>query len=237
MDLERQGKAERQEGRPTWISPHSLDDVEVVGHSLRRAHLFARINPVHRHSSREIEALLASGVDVIMAPMIGSADEACEFASIVAGRACTVALVEVRAGLDALPAIAAVEGLSEIHVGINDLALSLNLPNRWAVLAGDLLSDAAACAREAGKPFGFGGIGRAHDSSLPIPSDLVYAEYARTGSTRALVARSFGASCDSIGADISSAFARLAEWRAAPAERLAAAHAELGRCVAATGAW
>ncbi len=128
-------------------------------------------------------------------------------------------------------------GLDEIHIGLNDLALSLSMPNRWCALAGDLVKDAAACVHAAGLHFGFGGIGCAHDDHLPIPADLIYAEYARTGATRALLARSFDLSPSALGTKVGAALARLAEWRAARPEVLDAAHAELRRRVQLSGTW
>ena len=41
--------------------------------------------------------------------------------------------------------------------------------------------------------FGFGGIGRLDDESLPVPADLVYAQYAFHGARSALVSRVFTA--------------------------------------------
>ena len=236
-DLEHLGKTERQAGRSTWLSPHSLDDLRAVGGVLARALLFVRINPLHAGTRDEIESVLACGAAVVMAPMVASAAQAADFTGLVARRARTVVLIETRAGVDSLPAIAAVPDLDEIHIGLNELSLSLELPNRWSVLAGDLVKDAATCAHAAGRSFGFGGIGCVHDNRLPIPSDLIYAEYARTGATRALLARSFDLSPVTLGANVAAALTRLAEWRAAGPATLDAAHAELGRRVRLSGTW
>lgn len=237
VDLEHLGKSERQAGRSTWLSPHSLDDLRAVGGVFDRALLFVRINPLHAGTRDEIESVLACGAEVLMAPMVASAAQAADFTGLVGRRARTIALVETRAGLDSLPAIASVADLDEIHIGLNDLALSLAQPSRWSLLAGDLVKDAAACVHAAGLPFGFGGIGCACDNSLPIPSDLIYAEYARTGATRALLARSFDVSAAALRANVAAALARLAEWRAAGPEELDAAHAELGRRVRLSNNW
>jgi hypothetical protein len=231
VDLERLGKAERQRGLGTWISPHVEDDVARLGAVLEggvpgRAALFARVNPLNDDSRREVEAVLTAGATVLMLPMVAAPAEAERFVALVAGRALVVLLVERREALDALAALAAVPGVDEIHIGLNDLALSLALPTRWAILASDRLADAGAIVRAAGKRFGFGGIGRAHDTTLPMPADLVYAEYARTGASAALIARAFPQ--DAAFADeIERARTRLAAWRAAAPAALAAAHAEL----------
>jgi hypothetical protein len=147
-------------------------------------------------------------------------------------------LVERVEAFECLDELVLVDGVDEIHVGLNDLALSLGLPNRWLILAGDAIAAAGSLAREAGLRFGLGGLGRAGDDHLPIPSDLIYAEYARTGAAGALVSRSFHASGDiDLGAEIDRARRRLAWWRQAPAGDLESAHAELSRRARALSAW
>lgn len=236
VDLERLGKAERQRGLGTWISPHAETDLAALAPVLARAALFARVNPINADSPREIEAVVARGARVLMLPMVATRDEAARFVDLVGGRAAVVLLVERREALAAVGMLAAVAGVDEIHVGLNDLALSLGLPNRWLVLAGDRLATAAAAVRAAGKRFGFGGIGAVDDAALPIPSDLIYAEYARLGATAALVARAFPVAGD-LAAAIAGVRARLARWRGAGASALEGAHVELERRAAGLTRW
>jgi hypothetical protein len=99
------------------------------------------------------------------------------------------------------------------------------------------MTDAAACVRAAGRPFGFGGIGRAGDTTLPVAADLIYAEYARLGARRALLARSFAFNALTAAADVHQALGRLAYWRRAPMAALDAAHAELESRVSLMRAW
>jgi hypothetical protein len=230
VDLERLGKAARQGGLGTWISPHTVEDAQRVGSALTRADLFARVDPLNRESARQVDALTARGVRVLMLPMVANADEAAAFAGIVAGRATVVLLVEHIDALQRLDEIVAVEGADEIHIGLNDLAISLGVRNRWLALAGDLALEAGETVRAAGKRFGLGAVGRAGDSSLPIPTDLVYAEYARTGATAALLSRSFfGPATGDLRWEIARLREELAAWGRRPAGALRNAHAELGR--------
>lgn len=55
VDLEHLGKAERQAGRGTWISPHTVDDLRAVTSSLTRARGCARLNPVHVALEQAVE--------------------------------------------------------------------------------------------------------------------------------------------------------------------------------------
>ena len=90
VDLERIGKLERQRGRGTWLSEHVEDDLDRIRAVLRRAKLFARVNPIHEGSERELDSVLARGAEVVMLPMATDADQARRFADIVSGRATVV---------------------------------------------------------------------------------------------------------------------------------------------------
>jgi len=61
------------------------------------------------------------------------------------------------------------------------LHLDLGLRSHFELLCSSLLEEICATLRAAGLVYGFGGIGRAGDESLPISSDLVYAQYPRLG--------------------------------------------------------
>ena len=196
------------------------------------------MNPLNPDTPREVEAVLGRGARVLMLPMVATGDEAGEFAELVAGRATVVLLVERARALERLDELVGVEGVDEIHVGINDLALSLGMPNRWLVLADDRMLDAGSRVHGAGLRFGMGGIGRVGDAGLPVAADLIYAEYARTGATSALISRSFLRSDDTdLTAEIARARGALAAWRLRPRSELEAAHAELGRQAALAPTW
>ncbi|HVA84856.1 MAG TPA: hypothetical protein VNF73_00915 [Candidatus Saccharimonadales bacterium] len=76
MDLERLGKQERQGGRGTWMSPHTIDDLAAIGQVLEHARLFARVNRLHPGSDEEVRTVLAAGAQVLMLPMVATAREA-----------------------------------------------------------------------------------------------------------------------------------------------------------------
>ena len=80
--------------------------------------------------------------------------------------------------------------------------------------------------------FGFGGIGRLDDESLPVPADLVYAQYAFHGARSALVSRVFTArrAPDSnLKEEVLRARKRLKYWFQRAPETLASAHQQLCR--------
>jgi len=190
LDLETLGKAERQQGLPTWISPHRIEDLARIAPLKGDATLFVRCDPLHAGSERQIDAVLDAGVGVLMLPNFTTAREVESFVRIVAARARVVPLIERRTALDAIEDIAAL-GVDEVHIGLNDLSIDLGLSNRLVAMASDEVEDFAERARGVGVRFGLGGLGRALDETLPVPSDIVYAQHARLGASGALLARSF----------------------------------------------
>ena len=240
VDLETEGKAQRQMGLGTWISPHRREDVARLRPVVPRSGLFARVNPFGRGTAAEVAALLQAGVDVLMLPMFRSAADVAGFCTVVDGRANVVLLLETKEALGDLDRILAVPGVTELHVGINDLSLSLGLSNRFAVYVHPAVEAAARAVVGAGARFGIGGIGRAGDNRLPLPADLIYAQYPRLGATAALVSRAFvkprGAPLD-LSAEVARARARLAGWAACSDEELDEARLRLEKAVTEVDSW
>lgn len=191
VDLEVIGKAERQGGLDTWISGHKEDLIPAMREQLSQAKLFARTNPLHPGSVDEVERLIDMGVEVFMLPYFTTSQEITKFVRIVRDRAYVVPLLENVLAAERIEELVALDEIQEIHVGINDLGLSMGFQNRFLTLATDLVVELASYVRDSGKRLGFGHVGRAMDDSLPIPSDLVYAQYARLGATATIISRKF----------------------------------------------
>ncbi|MDF1481462.1 aldolase/citrate lyase family protein [Extensimonas sp. H3M7-6] len=203
VDLERHGKAERQAGRSTFISTHTLDDVgrmrcaldqapfhaQDAGSKAHKARLMVRVNPLHSGSAREVDAVLAQGADWLMLPMFHTPTELRTFSALVAGRAPIVALLETAGALRSLEAWVATPGLCEVFVGLNDLHLELGCRFMFEPLALGLLEPVAAQARERGLRFGFGGLARLDEGLLPGRD--VLAEHLRLGSQAVILSRTF----------------------------------------------
>ncbi|HEX6653825.1 MAG TPA: aldolase/citrate lyase family protein, partial [Thermoleophilaceae bacterium] len=173
-------------------------------------------------------------------PMFRGPEEVQRFVDTVAGRAEVVLLLETPEAVARVHEVAAVEGVDEIHLGLNDLTLALGLPNRFMLLASKVAERVAGAVIAAGLRFGAGGIGRAGDDSLPIPADLVYSQYARLGARAALISRSFfgedPAALD-LAAEVDRARRRMAELRRCDADELEAARAELSELADAAVRW
>jgi hypothetical protein len=189
VDLERNGKAERQAGRSTFISDHTLEDVERIKAVLQRSRLMVRVNPLHAGSHAEVEAVLAQGADLIMLPMFEDAATLRAFAALVGGRCGIVPLLETAGALRTLHDWLDTPGLAEVYVGLNDLHLSLGRRFMFEPLAEGLVDQIASAVRARGLRFGFGGIARLNEGLLP--GRAVLGEHLRLGSGAVILSRTF----------------------------------------------
>ena len=240
LDLEREGKRERQAGLGTWISPHTVERLPVVREALTRAQLFARVNPLSPATAGELDCLLSEGVEVLMLPMFESAEQVSSFIEVVDGRAEIVLLLETEAAMRDVERIVEVPGVREIHVGINDLALSLGMRNRFEVLDCAPVEHMSACVLAAGLRFGIGGIGRIGDLGLPIPPELIYAQYPRLGATAALVSRTFLRTADGplqMHAEVTRSRECMTRWWDAGPTELEHARTRLRQALDRCGDW
>ena len=200
VDLEQIGKRERQGHLDTLISCHSIDDIAPIKAELERAELIVRLNPLHPGTAAEIEAAIDSDADTLMLPMFHGVAEVAQFCQLVEARARTMPLVETRAALEALEDIAALPGVDEIYLGLNDLHLDLGLAFMFQPLAEGLVESAARITARAGLPFGFGGVARVGEGT--VPGELILAEHARLGSTSVILSRTFTRDLDTSAGDL-----------------------------------
>jgi len=233
IDMERIGKAVRQQHLATWISDHVEADLAALRPVLQQAQLFARCNPVHCESAVEIDRLVGVGVKVIMLPYFKTVADAERFIRLVDERAHPVLLVETAESAAAIADLCRIPGVGEIHIGLNDMRLSLGWPSHFHVLASDFLANICAVIRNAGHRLGVGGVGRAGDNELPVPADLVSAQMVRLRAAATLVSRSFFRA--PMPADLNAEFRRLRAWfdecAARPDEWHAGKLRELHACI------
>lgn len=189
VDLERLGKAERQAGRNTFISVHTLEDVGRIKSVLRRARLMVRVNPLHAGTAAEVDDAIVQGADLLMLPMFADGDTLSEFARIVDGRRGIVPLVETAGALDSVADWVATPGLWEVYVGLNDLQISLGLRFMFEPLAVGRIDAIARIVKAQGLRFGFGGIARLNEGLLS--GRQVLGEHLRLGSQSVILSRTF----------------------------------------------
>lgn len=189
VDLEIMGKPERQGHLDTLISRHTIADVPAVRQAVPAHELLVRLNPLHAGSGAEIDAAVAAGADLLMLPMYRTTDDVARFLELVAGRAGVIPLLETPDAVDGAGEVAALPGVREVFIGLNDLHLGLGMAFMFEPLANGLVDQMAAQIRAAGKPFGFGGIARMGEGLLP--GEWILGEHQRLGSSSVILSRTF----------------------------------------------
>ena len=189
IDLETLGKEERQKNMNTVKSQHTVADVAAVARVLTKAELMVRIDPWNENSVRQIEEVIAAGAERIMLPMWKTREEVHGFLSAVNGRTRTTLLLETKEAAQILEDVLEEPMVDELHIGLNDLHLSLGLTFMFELLSNGTVEALCCKCREKGIAYGFGGIARIGEGTLP--AERIVMEHYRLGSTRAILSRSF----------------------------------------------
>lgn len=197
IDMEYIGKEERQAGMNTVKSHHTVEDIVRLRPIVKTSQLMVRVNPLHEATSaycsskEEIENTILAGADVIMLPMFKTIRDVEEFVSLVDGRAKTQLLVETAEAAANIEEICKVQGVDEIHIGLNDLHLAYKQKFMFQLLADGTVERLCKIIKASGIKYGFGGIARVGHGMLP--AEYVIGEHYRLGSTAAILSRGF---CD-----------------------------------------
>lgn len=191
VDLEARGKALRQAGHNLFLSSHCLADVAVINQSITTSQLVVRINPLHEQSGAEIEQVIDAGADYIMLPFFQTVDQVSEFHALVAARVGTILLVETGQAVAKLDEILGRSGCDEIHIGLNDLSLSLGRSSIFELFRDGTIESIASILLAHGKPFGIGGVGALRRTDLQVSPLAFFIEQIRLGACRGWLGRSF----------------------------------------------
>lgn len=189
IDLEILGKKERQGHLDTVISNHSIEDIKNIKPYLKNSKLLVRINPINKNSKLEIDNCIEFGADILMLPMFKTKKEVEAFISYIDGRVKACLLVETTQALCRIDDILEVDGIDEIHIGLNDLHLSMNLDFMFELLSGGIVDYLANKIRNKNIPFGFGGIATL-DGGM-ISGEMVLKEHIRLDSSMVILSRAF----------------------------------------------
>lgn len=189
VDLETIGKADRQRGRNTVLSDHTLKDISTIRDCISIADLLVRVNPIHDGSREEIDECICRGADIMMLPFFTEREEAKKFLDYVDGRARTILLVETIGAEKNLDEILSLDGIDEVHIGLNDLHLQYKNKFMFELLSNGKVEEIMNKVKSYDIPCGFGGIARLDDGLLPARH--IIAEHYRLGSTMAILSRSF----------------------------------------------
>lgn len=189
IDLEYKGKQERQGGLDTVMSKHSIEDIKKIAPNLTKSKMLVRVNPWDSESEQEINDVIDAGAELVMLPMWKTATEVEEFINAVNGRAKTVLLLETNEAQECLDDVLELDGIDEIHIGLNDLHLSYGMTFMFELLSNGTVEEICNKIKRKNIPYGFGGIAKIGEGALPAENIVV--EHYRLGSTRAILSRAF----------------------------------------------
>jgi citrate lyase beta subunit len=189
VDLEYRGKSERQVGRNTVISAHTINDIVKMNRVLKSSKLLVRINPIGIWSQKEINDVISSGADILMLPFFKSSEEVKRFLELNNGRAKTCLLLETMDAIQHIDEILNLDGIDYIHVGLNDLHIERKTKFMFEFVADGSMDSLAMKFKNKQITFGFGGCARIGD--LVPPAERVIAEHYRLGSSGVILSRSF----------------------------------------------
>lgn len=192
IDLETLGKAERQKGLNSVKSNHSISDISIISNLITQSEILVRINPWNENSVTEIDQVILAGADLVMLPMWRCVNEVKKFLDAIDERVKTILLLETKEAVECLDEVLILPGIDEIHIGLNDLHLAFGMTFMFELLTDGTVEKLCIKFRNAGIPYGFGGIAKIGEGLLPAENIIL--EHYRLGSTRAILSRSF---CDS----------------------------------------
>lgn len=192
IDLETIGKEERQKKLDTVKSHHTVDDIRRIAPLLSKSDMLVRVDMWNEGSVSQIDQVIEVGAQTVMLPYWKTPDEVKKFISSVNGRVKTMLLLETKEAVDCLDEILEIDGVDEIHIGLNDLHLSYGLDFMFELYTNGVVEDVVGKIRDKHIPFGIGGIGRFDAGLLPRPEDVIVEQH-RLGSSGVILSRSF---CD-----------------------------------------
>lgn len=192
IDLEVLGKTERQGHLDTVKSNHVVEDIEIATEKLHSSMIHVRINPWNSNSIIEIEECINAGADILMLPMFKTSHEVEAFLTAVSGRCKVSLLLETPQAFMRLDEILDLNGIDEIHIGLNDLHLGLGLDFMLEIYCSSLLEQACSLIKKRGISFGIGGIAPLGEGV--IPGQMVLLEAYRLGAERFILSRAFSKS-------------------------------------------
>ncbi len=209
IDLEHINKIERQLGRSAFISNHKIEDVKRLKQWMSSAELLVRVNPINPNLQQEIDQVIADGADIVMLPMVVDADDVMEFVAMVKRRCKVNLLLETPEALARLDDILAVDGIDEIHIGLNDLHIGMRLTFMFELLSGGIVEYMAEKIKTKGIRYGFGGMAKIGEGMLP--AECILAEHYRMGSEMVILSRTFRNEVDSAAEkiDLSTEIAKI----------------------------
>ncbi len=192
IDLEKIGKKERQIGRDTVISSHSVGDIRKIKKQLNYSKILVRCNPIWNNSANEIKELNSiQGIDMVMLPYFKKVDEVEEFLNYLdTSKIEPALLIETIEAVENLEEILKLFPFKYVHIGLNDLHIQRETKSMFEPFTDGFISKIISILNDNNQKFGIGGIGKIGSKLIPSPVCLIN-EHVRLKSTGVILSRSF----------------------------------------------
>lgn len=192
VDLEYVGKSERQIGRNTVLSNHSIEDVPRISKVLKNTKILLRCNPIGDHSIKEFDEINNTpDIDMVMLPYFKSVSEVETFISLLDTKKKQPALlIETVSAIENLNKILKLYPFKYVHVGLNDIHIERQTSFMFEPYIDGLLAKVVSVLKDNNVAFGVGGIGKIGSDLLPTPERVIN-ELVRLNSSGVILSRSF----------------------------------------------
>lgn len=192
VDLETVGKKERQIGRNTVMSDHSISDVQKIRRVITNTKILLRCNPIGVHSKKEIEKInMTPGIDMVMLPFFKTVKEVKIFLELIdTSKVEPTLLIETTSALKNLNDILKLYPFKYVHIGLNDIHIERNTSFMFEPYIDGLLDKTVSILRSNNIKFGIGGVGKIGSDLLPTPECIIN-EHTRLKSSGVILSRSF----------------------------------------------
>ena len=199
IDLEREGKQERQGHIDAHFTTHNLKSVKNVRSWLdstdNQTKLLVRCNPISQNSTEEIESVIDLGAEIIMLPMFRTIEDVKCFKDIVNGRVPVVLLAETRDSILNFEEISQLLSPDDrVHFGLNDLSLEFGFNFLFDVLKSKVLDGVTHFCVQNNIEFGIGGVGSPNSQSIVSPN-YILGQHIKLGSSWVILSRAFRNNC------------------------------------------
>lgn len=197
IDLETVGKKNRQIGRNTVISDHSITDVQKIRKVINNTKILVRCNPIGTHSQEEIDTInKTSGIDMVMLPFFKSVNEVKTFLDLLdTSKVSPALLIETMSALENLDEILKLYPFNYVHIGLNDIHIERNTTFMFEPYTDGTLEKSVEIIKMNNIKFGIGGIGKIGSDLLPKPESIII-EHTRLKSSGIILSRSFKGNFD-----------------------------------------
>ena len=193
IDLEKKGKKERQVGRDTVLSNHSITDVDIIKPKINNTKILVRCNPIGKWSENEFDQINSRGskIDMVMLPYFKSIDEVKVFVDLLDVRSIEPSLlIETLDSINNLDNIIKIFPFKYVHLGLNDLHIERSTHLIFEPYIDGLIDYVTGILRKNDQNFGIGGIGKIGWDVSPTPECLIN-EHIRLQSSGVILSRSF----------------------------------------------